>query len=476
MKGKIKNINYWLPFFLLGSSLFALHLAADLSFGDDPFFQNAIRDNGSLVEFLAQRYCSRSSRILIEGALVLSLHFTTFVWRFLDTFMMLLIPVLISRIFIPIEKKELNWFICGMFFLYPYELYRSAGWAATTVNYIWPLAMALLAVMPIRLIVEKKWIFAEKQKQNKGKNFIGFVIYTMALLFAANQEQVVCALIIVYGFFLLYRFNFIIGQKPDETFCRPIVTKVLLLQFIVCLVSLAFIMTCPGNTIRIIQEAEIRMPGFGQFSVFHKLYLGITTTMACYFKYYDFASLVFCALLIVAALYTKKKWGKYIACIPFGFVFVLGFLKYVIIFWKYPSQFRIQLKSSYTMLAQTAATDSPIWFILYLMIIIVILLSLYSIFGGSIQFIYTVVILGCGFITRISLGFSPTLYDSGYRTALFCSFSLIIVALLLMLHSWKNCPLWLQRCMKIVFCFIVIFAFSRAIMSVSPLYEVLMGL
>ena len=82
---------------------------------------------------------------------------------------------------------------------------NSAGWAATTVNYMWPLATCLYALIPIRKIWD-----GEKIK------FWEYPLYIIATLFSANQEQACCILV---GTYILFTIFMIIKNKKIYYYC-----------------------------------------------------------------------------------------------------------------------------------------------------------------------------------------------------------------------------------------------------------------
>lgn len=67
--------------------------------------------------------------------------------------------------------------------------------------------------------------------------------------------------------------------------------------------------------------------------------------------------------------------------------------------------------------------------IAYLFLLGCIAASIYFIHGRSKETLLQFVILAAGFLSRIIMGFSPTIYASGDRTALFCSAAVLIVTL-----------------------------------------------
>ena len=56
------------------------------------------------------------------------------------------------------NKKEMLGLGLALIFIYPLDRMQSAGWGATTVNYIWPFAMAMFACIGLKKIWNKEKI------------------------------------------------------------------------------------------------------------------------------------------------------------------------------------------------------------------------------------------------------------------------------------------------------------------------------
>ena len=126
-------------------------------YDDDFFIEQAT--NNSVLKFVTERYSEWTSRVIIEFVLCTVLKTSKYLWILLQSFMMAVIGYSISEIFIKEDKKENNLILLYMILLYPLNVMASAGWAATSVNYIWPLSMCLYSLIPIK----KAW-YKEKIK------------------------------------------------------------------------------------------------------------------------------------------------------------------------------------------------------------------------------------------------------------------------------------------------------------------------
>ena len=144
---------------------------------DDEFFIEKATNN-SVFKFVTERYSEWTSRVIIEYVLCTVLKTSKYLWILIQSFMMAVIGYSISEIFIKEEKNDNNLMLLYMILLYPLNIMASAGWAATSVNYVWPLSMCLYSLIPLK----KAW-YKEKIKPYE------FVLYSLALIFAGNQEH-----------------------------------------------------------------------------------------------------------------------------------------------------------------------------------------------------------------------------------------------------------------------------------------------
>lgn len=72
----------------------------------------------------------------------------------------------------------------------PLLLEGGAGYCATATNYYWTSVLAVFAMIPVKSII------ASMEKGISGK---AIVVYILALLYAANLEQVCVVLVLMMG-------------------------------------------------------------------------------------------------------------------------------------------------------------------------------------------------------------------------------------------------------------------------------------
>ena len=165
---------------------------------DDKTFLESVTGT-TIFSYIGPRYFNWTSRFIIEYVLCFVLKTSKYLWILIEALMVALAGYSISRLFIKENKSQNNIMLLFMMLLYPLNVMNSAGWAATTVNYMWPLATCLFALIPIRKIWD-----GEKIK------IWEYFLYTIALIFAGNQEQT-CS--ILCGTYILFTILMILKNK-----------------------------------------------------------------------------------------------------------------------------------------------------------------------------------------------------------------------------------------------------------------------
>ena len=209
----------------------------------------------TFTDFNIYKYYNWSSRQLIESVLYfISVH--SHVWMLLNSLVITMIAKLIEAIFCnhTIKMKIL---CCIGTLIYPLIDMSSAGWMATTINYYWPLGAILINLYYLKKannLIKLKWY--------------EYIISSIALLFAANQEQGFAILLGTYFFYIIYCF---INKRKISFF--------VILNIVLIIASGTYIFTCPGNWVRKKQEVKNWFPDFGTLSFFRKIEIGISSTV-----------------------------------------------------------------------------------------------------------------------------------------------------------------------------------------------------
>ena len=391
------------PFALLAVGILLLHVFLILNWGDDVFFRDSIQpENVTLLSFLVERYFNWSSRLIIEAFLVL-IAYVPVLWWFLDTAVMVLAAYSLSRL-LPNMDKKTNYLLVCLACIYPFIDMRTAGWIATTMNYIWPLAFGLYAMLSIKKILNGELL--------KTRDYVLNVLF---ILYAANHEQMGSLLAGFFVFFSVYQG---IVQKKLHWF--------LALQAVISIASVVFILTAPGNAIRSVWTIETQFPGYVALSLFDKIEIGFSSTLFGLFMKPNLSCIVFGLLLSLAAkVREKRKLFLGIAFVPLSFSLVFGLLGPV--FGKL-LPFVGTIRGAMTETGTNPTFSQPMSLIPDFLLIVVclsVIISLYRLFAVKKEAWLVLLILSGGFASRMIMAFTPSIWFSEGRTFIFLYFALI---------------------------------------------------
>lgn len=388
MKNNKKENIFFAFCFLL---LVCTHLTFEFNLGDDIYFSQV--DFSNIFEWLGSRYNTWSSRLFIEFILVLLLKLPHIIWCLLNSFMIILVAHCISYLFTKntFKDKLLSFLLVC---LYPLSKVSGTGWYATTLNYLWPLAIGLFALIPI-----KNALIGKTESKTMR------ALYSLALIFACNQEQM-CALIV--GFYLV----FIIYLYKEKKF-----KKYIGFQFLLSVFSIIFILTCPGNDARFLNEISSWYPEYSNFGLIEKVIVGLLSTISKIVLSLETPLI----LLLIVIPYLLRKNTLLIKLNSYIPIFFIIFLRNF-------DNFLSQLKIYEQKIINFDSSMIPI-ILISVVFIISIMISLYFIFAkikNDSKYLIPLIFV-TGLLSRFILSFSPTVYASGDRTYIFYDFSIIIV-------------------------------------------------
>lgn len=423
---------------ILGFFLVVL-LAAQLlilpDFGDDLVYVKVWAEK-PLDVFLKDRYDWWSSRVVIEAVMMCLVAAPSYLWRILNIMMVLLLVWITGDLFGGRKKLQAQLLFFGMMWLVPMISLCSAGWITTTVNYLWCLVLGFIAMRPI-----KHWL----QRESCAK--WEYVICPLCILYAANMEQMGAILLGVYLVFGIY---LLAEQKRISPFY--------VIQLVLIVLSLYFILVSPGNYNRNNQEIERYFPEFANMTFGQKIFMGFLENTQYYiaggndrgcFVFAALAGVLFLCYIANGGLMTKteKPLGKMIKILIAGYSLFVNiccsclfpFLLNVVNISRARNFFGVLSGNRYIP-GQSYYSDSLIMLqvMVYLLVIICVVLTIYMLHGRTKETLLQLLILAAGFTSRVIMGFSPTVYASGDRTALFCSMAILIVML-------RNIQLWLEK-------------------------------
>lgn len=414
LKNKVNCVVY-LPFLVLFLFMIFIHFNIDLGWGDDVHFANVFGDANPSLEIwrenIVWRYNNWSSRLVIESILFFLTRYPL-LWGILDTIMMVWIAIGFSIFFNDDKRMSTNWIIVLAIICFPFESMSSAGWIATSVNYLWPLAAGLIVLVPLNNII----------KQKNTSNVVKIIVF-LATFLATNQEQMCFIMCALYVFFLCYLF---LKKEKIKFFLK--------LETIVCILNLFFILTCPGNQVRKASEIETWFPSYTQLSFLRKVEMGYSSSLYEFFMKLNLIFALFAVMLVLVVYLNKSKYNKIyfaLSMVPLATSVIMGLLYSVT---KDIFPFITSLTQKMTDIGTgISVSDLTSWipdiFITGVFLCIIICLSIC--FMNKSQSIFACYILFIGLLSRWIMGFSPTIWASNTRTFIFMYFSFIALIVIL---------------------------------------------
>jgi len=407
MREKIKKLVSKEVFFyiVVFFFIFVLHLFMKFSNDDVEFFCKQL-DIYSWFDYIKMRYETWTSRVFIEGILVyFSRHL--FLWRICDSLVICLLVYSINKLVFEDKKIGNLIFVTGIVLVYPFLHMKTAGFCATTLNYLWPFTFLLFSFCLFRDLYNGKKI-----------NKLLLPFYLLAYLYACNHEQTVCIAVVVS--FLIF-----ILKRDDKDFRRCS-----LIMFFIGIISLLFIVTCPGNEARNIIETNTWYPDYVKADIFDKVYLGVVSTISNLFSYVTILWLFSFVLFILVLKNANNMGVKIVSVLQFLFITVIsGIRGYALItgndyiIFEYFTDVGDVFQFCFKDILILGGCIGLILIFCYLM---------YVLMKKESFCLILILLIGCG--TRLLMGFSPTIFASSTRTMIFLDFSFLIIIICL----WKK--------------------------------------
>lgn len=309
----------------------------------------------------------------------------------------------------------------GLFILTFSKILESAGWLATTTNYIWPICFIL-----IHFYLLKEFIFKNKDI-SKFKRTIIYLILIITLLEAISSEQ----LLVMVGGAYLFTIVYCLYKKIE-------IPKLIYLFIIIILFNFIYDFCCPGNINRVKVVTKLGFPDYANFNIINKLDVGINYFLSWILMAKDLFSVIFLALLgFYTYLISNKKKITIITLIPCLAVLFFASLRFANFTTVYSYFDLTNLKHGLLSLGFIRMLSCGV---MYLIITLIPLYSIYLIYKDNKKlgyFIFVLLILGFGSV--IISGFTPSLTSDG-RIYLNYLFVMIILDYLLVdkILEFKN--------------------------------------
>lgn len=356
------------------------------------------------MSFYKEHYFGWSSRLLIETLLIFfSHHFLIFKLAVVVCYVALatafLVILNIDSLDSLADLKNINYKWNKLFVslavcaLIPYGYLNEAGIIATFTNYIVPLVALIWGF--ICLI----WF--------KRITFVKVTLVILLLLLAFDHEQYcVFAFLTIIPLYL--------SKRVDK--------KLFAIFVVLCLVSLVYHFTCPGNSVRLTREITRWLPEFTDYSVFDKVKLGFIVFYERTFVVNFYVAMLFIGALVFTILLTgssKRKFFISIAVVVLISFFYLKANRYI------PRFFCCNRELIYSFITYK--------FVKYYALLLVSILVAMSLINAT--WTCKIILVSCliaASAATIVLGFSPTVFSSGCRTTFLYCTVLVFLALILL--------------------------------------------
>lgn len=410
----IYKSNYF-PFILFFIIMLILHAFLNFGTDDDLFFSKILRNN-NIFEWSKIRFETWTSRTVIEFFMVLILYVGYPLMKFLNVIVYTIFVYTISKLFIKGSKNEksLNILLCLLTLVIPFTALKSAGYSATMINYLWPITFALVTFIPIKnSFIDKK------------NNVVIYVLSILSLIFAVNQEQVAIIVLIMDILCLIYSFVY---KKKIKLYT--------IVSIIITIISLYIIfVVCPGNSARTISSINYWYKDYNMLNFIDKLQVSLTSMM----HYLVFrANYIYIIFNVIICLLIFKKFSsltninilkKLVAIFPLvcslAFSIFFGYFNGMIDLSQFVSGY---IDNTFVITTYNCCNFKVYGMLfVYAAMIFCNFISIVILVDDTKEMVTNLAILLCGYLSRFSLGFSPTVFASAERTSIFLYFSFIII-------------------------------------------------
>lgn len=412
MKSKFTEFVKQNRFFLIFFSIaLIIHLFLPLNWADDAVFLKKTA-NTDMLTFL-----NGSARPLTDG---LTYIFTQnqWLWRILNPCILTLLGWAILKT-APVQANQKSTAFVCVASIFPTMVMVDAGFVATTVNYLWPVTFGILNLLP----------FINAYHGRKTNKFL-LLLLTPMLAYATNMQQMCAVLLAV---FLLANIYFIFKKS-----FKPYV----LLQLIItlCGTAASLLLNFTGDNSRMLRETNRYFPDFSLLNIFEKTELGFSSTFYCMTMEtrFAFAGFFIFALFLAVTMFKRKKSIAVRAASLFPSVFSIIFGVYSLI-----PNFTLSFFEFFTGGMKHFRMEKAVYSfkivpdIIFLIICIILIYCIWNLIEsmGQKLFASSAFVLGLG--SRMLMGFSPTVWASGYRTYCIMFIAFIYIALIIILQK-KN--------------------------------------
>lgn len=363
---------------------------------DDHFFSTALEKH-SLPDILKIRYMTWSGRVFIEAFLMKTINILYF-----PQITIALSCILMSYCIAKFSSKDgvvsLSLVSAALLImLSDFHTNRQATlWITGAYNYIIPISIGMYSIL---ILLEKN--------QSSIKKFLSCLL----IFLACNNEQfAVTAFIGVLAYLAIkYRSD---GVSAYD------------LTFFACLVCGGIIvLAAPGNVIRLHSEISNWMPDFNNYSVFHKLAVGVDR-ISNQINFND--NFLFFIVSIISIAFLLRRCEFCLVNAAMISILSLKVLSFIMSFYPDTMLSRLIRFEEYISSATWRYSVVYITYFINLLSLSSILVTCILASKTAKDATFISVVLLCGVLSALMIGFSPTAYASGTRVMFLFDVSMAI--------------------------------------------------
>lgn len=415
---------------------------------DDIVYGNAFNSISTCINWINEFYHVWSGRITLTILINIFVNLPIQIFKIANSIMFIvvivsgykIINILLDNINKTLKNILLIILFCLIFYISVPVINSGCLWIAGSMNYLWPLAGMLVAIIP----------FVSLIKDKKVKN-IHYVIFILANLLAGFAEQT-GAILIAFGTIAL------IWGKIE----RKKIDKLLIIHYIIILIFVLINLLAPGNSVRSNAEELKWYPSFSMLSMSDKLVQGYINTAD---HIINDTTVLFSIIAVISSVLVIsdkniKNINKIIATIPIIYIILKVITANTVI---YDELFNFQAFNINTLYSNTALLQLVSSSFILGIVAFQLIYALENRKNGVIAFI-----LYCaGICSALTLSLSPTIYVSGNRVFTATDFLLVIINSLLLISLIKK--MYNKKHMLLIAC-VLILIISFALFGYINLY------
>lgn len=429
MKKLLNNKYTYLFIFFLVFLLLQLGFTAVYGtyiFGDDIWHYEDCMQYSSIFEWIVVFYKTWSSRTLIDFTTIIFIDLPHIIFMILNSFVFALSIYSICELFTnnkPIYVIIVGFCMCA----FPITIFFNIGWITTCLNYLWPLSLGIYSFILIKDILI-----------NRSVTTLKYISYLLALFFASSQELM--CLIILCVFIIMFFYIKFIKKQDCNRLIAPIVLSGLML---------IYILACPGNPIRTLEETMAYYPDYINYGLLEKISLGfISTTKYLITTPLDYSVSTGTAMGITSSgiLYTAVYINSLVCRWMFVSMLVVLFNVGISVYRK--NTFTLYDKLSFILFIvivflsnivdvrsieytyvfdKTTLLNTIICYVFVIVVVLFYIIALKSTIKNTDSYLLMLLVLSAGFASRLVMGVSPTVFASTDRPSVFIYTAFIIV-------------------------------------------------